>query len=210
MDCSTARLPCPSPAPRVYSNSCPLNCLILCHPLLLLPAVFPSIRVFSNESVLCIRWPKYCSFSFSISPSNEYSGLISFRIDWLDLLAVSQGNLKSLQHYSSQPSVLQHSAFFMVQLSSHTWLVGKLELWLDGPLPAKSCLCFLFFYYFYFVVVVVDCFIVVNLEWYNVTKLGTRIAAKLPKGLWIHSLLTILLRLKTVKLAKGILQEKLF
>ena len=140
------------------------NHFILCHPLLLLPAVFPSIRVFSNESVLCIRWPKYCSFSFSISPSNEYSGLISFRIDWLDLLAVSQGNLKSLQHYSSQASVLQHSAFFMVQLSSHTWLVGKLELWLDGPLPAKSCLCFLFFYYFYFVVVVVDCFIVVNLE----------------------------------------------
>ena len=85
---------------------------ILCHPLLLLPSVFPSIRVFSNESVICIRWPKYWTFSFSISPSNEYSGLISFRVDWLDLLAV-QGTLKSLlQHHSSKASVLQHSAFF--------------------------------------------------------------------------------------------------
>ena len=188
----------------------PSSHLILCCPLLLLSPIPPSIRVFSNESTRHMRWPKSWSFSFNISPSNEHPGLISFRMDWLDLLAV-QGTLKSLlQHHSSKASVLQHSAFFMVQLSSHTWLVGKLELWLDGPLPAKSCLCFLFFYYFYFVVVVVDCFIVVNLEWYNVTKLGTRIAAKLPKGLWIHSLLTILLRLKTVKLAKGILQEKLF
>ena len=93
------------------------NHLILCHPLLLLPSIFPNIRVFSNESVLCIRWPKYCGFSFSISPSNEYSGLISFRMDWLDLLAV-QGTLKSLlQHRSSKASILWHSAFFIVQLS---------------------------------------------------------------------------------------------
>ena len=94
----------------------PSNHLVLCHPLLLLPLIFPSIRVFSNESALCIRWPKYWSCSFSISPSNEYSGLISFRMDWLDLLAV-QGTLKSLlQHHSSKASVLQCSAFFMVQL----------------------------------------------------------------------------------------------
>ena len=95
----------------------PFNHLILCRPLLLLPSVFPSIRVFSNESVLHIRWPKYWSFSFSISPSNEYSGLISFRMDWFDLLAV-QRTLKSLlQHHSSKASILQCSAFFMVQLS---------------------------------------------------------------------------------------------
>ena len=88
----------------------PSNHLILCRPLLLLPSIFPSIRVFSNESILCIRWPKYWSFSFSISPSNEYSGLISFRMDWLDILAV-QGTLKSLlQHHSSKASVLQSSA----------------------------------------------------------------------------------------------------
>ena len=93
------------------------NYLILCRPLLLPPSIFPNIRVFSNELVLCIRWPKYWSFSFSISPSNEYSGLISFRIDWLGLLAV-QGILKSLlQYHSSKASILQHSAFFMVQLS---------------------------------------------------------------------------------------------
>ena len=95
----------------------PPNHLILCHPLLLLPSVFPSIRVFSNESVLCIRWSKYWSFSLSISPSNEYLGLISFRMHWLDVLAV-QGILKSLlQHHSSKASVLWRSAFFMVQLS---------------------------------------------------------------------------------------------
>ena len=94
--------------------------LILCHPFLLLPSILPSIRVFSNESVLHIRWPKYWSFSFSISPSNEYSGLISLRMDWLDLLAV-QGTLKSLlQHHSSKASLLQHSALFMVQLSHPT------------------------------------------------------------------------------------------
>ena len=92
----------------------PSNHLILCHPLLLLPSIFPSIRVFSNESVLHIRWPKYWSFSFSISLSNEYSGLVSSRMDWLDLLAV-QGTLKSLlQHHMSKASILQHSTFFMV------------------------------------------------------------------------------------------------
>ena len=95
----------------------PSNHLILCCPLVLLPSIFPSIRVFSNESALRIRWSKYWSFSFSISPSNEHSRLISFRMDWLDLLAV-QGTLKSLlQHHSSKASLLQHSAFFMVQLS---------------------------------------------------------------------------------------------
>ena len=95
----------------------PSNHLILCRPFLLLPSIFPSIRVFSNESVLRIRWPKYWSFSFSISPSNKYSALISFRMDWLDLLAV-QGTLKSLlQHYSSKASILHCSAFFMIQLS---------------------------------------------------------------------------------------------
>ena len=95
----------------------PSNHLILCHPLLFLPSIFPSIRVFSNQSVLHIRWPKYWSFSFNISPSNEYSGLISFRMDWLDLLAV-QGTLKSLlQHHNSKASILQCSAFFIVQLS---------------------------------------------------------------------------------------------
>ena len=102
----------------------PSNHLILCHPLLLPPSIFPSIRVFSNESVLCIRWPKYWSFNFSISPSNEYSGLISFRMDWLDLLAV-QGTLKSLlQHHSSKASILEHSAFFIVQLS-HPYMTTR-------------------------------------------------------------------------------------
>ena len=96
----------------------PSNQLIFCRPLILPPSIFPSIRVFSNESVLHIRWPKYWSFRFSISPSNEYSGLISFSTDWLDLLAV-QGTLKSLlQHHSSKASIPQHSAFFKVQLSS--------------------------------------------------------------------------------------------
>ena len=103
----------------------PSNHLILCHPLLLLSSIFPSIRVFSSELVLHIRWPKCRSFSFSISPSNEYSGLISFRMDWLDLLAV-QGTLKSLlQHHSSKASILQHSAFFMVQLSHPYMTTGK-------------------------------------------------------------------------------------
>ena len=101
----------------------PSKHFILCHPLLLLPSIFPTIRVFSNESLLCIRWPKY--WSFSISPSNEYSGLISLRMDWFDLLAV-QGTLKSfLQHHSSKASILQHSAFFIVQLSHPYMTTGK-------------------------------------------------------------------------------------
>ena len=95
----------------------PSNHLILCHPLLFLPSIFPSIRVFSNELVLCIRWPKYWSFSFSISPSNEHSALISFSIDWLDLLAVQETLKSLLQHHSSKASILQGSAFFIVQLS---------------------------------------------------------------------------------------------
>ena len=103
----------------------PSNHLILCHPLLLLPPIPLSIRVFSNESALCIRWPKYWSFSFNISPSNEHSGLITFRIDWLDLLAL-QGTLKSLlQHHSSKELILQHSPFFIVQLSHPYMTTGK-------------------------------------------------------------------------------------
>ena len=114
-----ARPPCPSPTPRVHSfisieSVMPSSHLILCRPLLFLPSIFPNIRVFSNESALSIRWPKYWNFSFNISPSNEHPGLISFRMDWLDLLAV-QGTLKSLlQHHSSKASILQHSAFFIV------------------------------------------------------------------------------------------------
>ena len=116
----------------------PSSHLILCRPLLLLPLIPPSIRVFSNESALRMRWPKYWSFSFNISPSNEYSGLISFRIDWLYLLAI-QGTLKSLQHHSSKASVLQRSAFLMVPT-----LTSIHDYWktIDGPLLAK-CLCFL-------------------------------------------------------------------
>ena len=111
--------------------------LILRHPLLLLPSIFSSIKVFSSESILHIRRPKYWSFTFSISPCSEYSGLITFRIHWLDLLAL-QGTLKSLlQHHSSRASILQHSCFFIVQLSHHTWLVEKPSLWLEGTLLAK-------------------------------------------------------------------------
>ena len=119
-----------SPTPRAYLNLCPLSrwCQLTissCHPLLLPPSIFPSIRVFSNESVLRIKWPKYWSFSFSISTSKEYSGLISFRTDWLDLLAV-QGILKSLlQHQSSKASILWHSAFFIVNSHIRTWLLKK-------------------------------------------------------------------------------------
>ena len=119
--------PCPSPSPGACSNSRPLSCwcsnhLVLCCPLVLPPSIFPSIRVFSNESVLHIMWPKY--WSFSISPSIEYSGLISFRIDWFDLLAV-QGTLKNLlQHHSSKASILQCSAFFIVQLS-HPYVTAR-------------------------------------------------------------------------------------
>ena len=126
-----ARPPCPSSAPGVYPNSCPLSRWY--HPtisssvvtLLLLPSIFLSIRVFPNESVLRISWPKYWSFGFSISPSNKHSGLISLRLDWLDLLAI-QRTLKSLpQHHSSKASILQHSAFFMVQLSHPYMTTGK-------------------------------------------------------------------------------------
>ena len=129
VDCSTPGFPV---LPNSWSllklmsieSVMPSNYLILCRPLLL-PSVFPSIRVFSNESVLCIRWPKYRSFSFSISPSNEYSGLISFRMDWLDLLAI-QGTLKSfLQHHSSKASILRCLAFFMLQLSHSYMTTGK-------------------------------------------------------------------------------------
>ena len=114
-----------SPKPSSIELVMSSDHLILCRPLLLLPSIFPSIRVFSNESALCIRWPKYWSFSFSISPSNEHSGLISFRMDWLDVLAV-QGTLKSLlQHHTSKASVLQCSAFFIVQLSHPYVTTGK-------------------------------------------------------------------------------------
>ena len=144
-----ARLPCPSPTPGAYSNSC-LSCR-RCHPAFsssvipfsLHPSIFPSIRVFSNDSVFHTRWPKYWSFSFSINPSNKYSGLISFRMDWLDLLAV-QGTLKSLlQHYSSKVSILRGSGFFKVQLSHPYLTTGKTILLLGRPLLAKWCLCFL-------------------------------------------------------------------
>ena len=124
-----ARLPCPSPIPGACSNSCPssqwCHSTILFFPLLLLPSIFPSIRVFSSESVLRIRWPKYWSFSFNISHSNEYSGLISFRMDWFDLLSV-QGTLRSiLQHHSSKASILWRSAFFVGQLSHPYMTTGK-------------------------------------------------------------------------------------
>ena len=121
---------CPTPTPRVSKTMStvlvmPSNRLILCRPLLLQPSIFPSIRVFSNESALCIRWPKHGSFSFSISPSSEPSGLISFRMDWLDLLAV-QGTLKSLfQHHSSKASILWCSVSFTVQLSHPYLITGK-------------------------------------------------------------------------------------
>ena len=124
------RPPCPSPTPRDYSNSCPSS--QWCHPTisscrspLLPPSIFPSIKVFSSDSLLFIRWPEYWSFSLIISPSNEYSGVISFRMDWLNLLAV-QGTLKSLlQHHSSEASILQCSAFFIVQLSHPYMTTGK-------------------------------------------------------------------------------------
>ena len=126
-----ARLSCPSPTPGAcwlvsIELVMPSNRLILCHPLLLLPSISLSIRIFSKESVLRMRWSKYWSFSFRISPSNEYSWLISFNIDWLDLLAV-QGTLKSLlQHHSSKASILRHSAFFVVHLSHPYMTPGKI------------------------------------------------------------------------------------
>ena len=126
-----ARPPCPAPTPRACSNPCPSSwwchpTISSCYPLLLLPSFFPSIRVFPKESVLCIRWPKYRSFSFSISPSNEYSGLISFRVDWFDLLAV-QGTLKRLlQNHSSKSSIFWCSAFLMVQFSHPYMTTGNM------------------------------------------------------------------------------------
>ena len=137
--------PCPSPTAGVYSNSfiesvMPSNHLILCHPFLLPSSIIPSIKVFSNESVLRMRWPKYCSFTFSISPSNEYSGLISFRMDWLDLLAV-QRTLKSLlQHHSSKASVCQCSAFFIVQLS-HPYMTIRKTIALTRQTLLTRLLC---------------------------------------------------------------------
>ena len=135
-----ARISCPSPTPRVYSNSCPSRqwCHQPFHPLSSpSPAsIFPSIRVFPNESVLRIRCPKNWSFSFSISPSNEYSGLISFRMYWLDLFAV-QGTLKSLQHHSPKASILRRWAFFIVQLSHPYTTIRKTIIWLGGPLLEK-------------------------------------------------------------------------
>ena len=148
-------LPCPLLSPRVCLNSCPLSqwfhptIIILCCSLLLLPSIFPSIGVFSSESVLPIRWPKYWSFSFSISPSNEYLWLISFRIDWLDLLAV-QGTLKGLLKHNSLKAILQCSAFFMVQLS-HPYMTtmesyGKTIAFIIQAFVSKWCLCFLICY----------------------------------------------------------------
>ena len=115
----------------------PSNHLILCCPLLLPPLIFPSIRVFSNELVLCIRWSKYCSFSFSISPSNDHLGLISFRIDWFDHLAVQETLKSLLQHHSSKASILLRSAFFIVQLSHPHMTTGKTIAWTRWTLLAK-------------------------------------------------------------------------
>ena len=144
------RPPCSSPTPGVYSDSCPIESvmpskhLILCGPLLLLPSVFLSIRVFSNEAALRIRWPKYWSFSFSISPSNEHPGLISFRMDWLDLLAV-QGTLKtssSTPHFKSINSSGLSFLYSPTLTSTHDyWENHSFDL--DGPLLAKQCLCHL-------------------------------------------------------------------
>ena len=131
MNLSTPGLPVHHQLPeftqlKFIESVMPSSLLILCHPLLLLPPIPPSIRFFSNESALCIRWPKYWSFSFSISSSNEHPGLISFRMDWLDLLAV-QGTLKSLlQHHSSKASILQHSAFFTIQFSHPYMTTGRI------------------------------------------------------------------------------------
>ena len=145
-NCSTPGLPVHHQLPEssqthVHWVGDAIDHLILCRPLLLL-AIVPSIRVFSNESVLHIRWPKYWSFNFNISPSNEYSGLISFRTDWLDLLAV-QGTLKSLlQHHSSKASILQHSAFFIIQLSNPYMTTGKTIAWTRQTLVGNSVSAF--------------------------------------------------------------------
>ena len=147
-----ARLPCPSPTHLLKLMSIesvmPSNHLIFCRPLLLLPSIFPSIRVFSNESAIHIRWPKYWSFSFNISPSNEYPGLISFSMYWVDLLAV-QGTLKSLlQHYSSKASVLLRSAFFKVQLSHPYMTTRKIialtkQNFVDNVMSLLFLICYL-------------------------------------------------------------------
>ena len=137
MNCSTPGLPVHHQLPEITQTHVhwvmmPSNHLVLCRHLLLLPSILPSIRVFSNESVLCIMWPEYWSFIFSISPSNEYSGLISFRMDWLDLLTV-QGTLKTfLQHHSSKASILQHSAFFIGEGNGTPLLYSCLENPMDG------------------------------------------------------------------------------
>ena len=138
-----ARPPCPSPTPGVHSDSSiesvmPSSHLILCHPLLLLPPIPPSIRDFSNESTLRMKWPKYWSFSFSISPSKEHPGLLSFRMDWLDLLEV-QGTLKNLlQHHSSKASILRCSTFFMVQIS-HPYMTTRKTTALTGLTSFAKC-----------------------------------------------------------------------
>ena len=151
MGCSMPGFPVHHQVPELaqtmsIESMMPSNYLIICHPLLLLPPIPPSIRVFSNESDICIRWPKYLSFSFSISPSNEYSGLISFRMDWLDLLAV-QGTLKSLlQPHSSKASIVRCSAFFLVHLSHPYMTTGKTIALTKWILLVKWCLCFLIYY----------------------------------------------------------------
>ena len=142
-----SRPPCPSPTLSLLKlmsieSMMPSNHLILCCPLLIPPSIFPRIRVFSSESVLCIRWLKYWSFSFNTSPSNEYSGLISFRIDWLDLLAVQETLKSLLQYQSSKASVLWLSAFFMVQFSHSYMTSGETLALIDGTCFAKYCLCF--------------------------------------------------------------------
>ena len=142
MNCSTPGFPVLHYLPQfvpthIHRVSDAIQHLILCRPLLFLPLIFPNLRVFSNESAFHIRWPKYWNFSFSISLSNEYSGLISFRMDWLDLLAV-QGTLKSLlQHHSSKASILQHSAFLIVQLSQPYMSTGKTIAFTRQPLLTK-------------------------------------------------------------------------
>ena len=144
MDCSTPGFPLLHYLPELLKlmsieSMMPSSHLILCCHLLLLPSVFPSIRVFSSEPALCINWPKYWSFSFSISSSSEYSGPISFRTDWFDLLAV-QGALKSLlQHHSSKASILWHSAFFRVQLSHPYMTIGKTIVLAMGTFASKIC-----------------------------------------------------------------------
>ena len=142
------------PKPMSIELVMPSNHLILCHPLLLLPSIFPSIRLFSNESTLCIRWQKYWSLSFNISPSNEHPGRITFRMDWLDLLAV-QGTLKSLfQHHSSKASILQHSAFFTAQLSHPYMTTGKIIALNRWTFVDKvMSLLFIFFNINYFILI---------------------------------------------------------